>query len=113
MYSDMSKRISAWSLPNRKFGERARQLGLADAGRAQEDEAADRTRRVLEPGARRRIARDSAEIAFSWLMTRRAARLPCAGACRPRPRSPSERHAVHFDTTSSISAADRDRAEPG
>jgi hypothetical protein len=32
--------------------ERARGLGLADAGRAQEDERADRPARVLEPGAR-------------------------------------------------------------
>ena len=34
------------------FGERARELGLADAGRAQEDERADRTLGVLEAGAR-------------------------------------------------------------
>ena len=34
-----------------EVGERARQLGLADAGRAQEDEAADRPRRVLQPRA--------------------------------------------------------------
>ena len=33
-------------------GEAARELGLADAGRTEEDEAADRPRRRLEPGAR-------------------------------------------------------------
>ena len=35
-----------------EFGQRARQLGLADAGRAQENEAAERTVRVLKTGAR-------------------------------------------------------------
>ena len=35
-----------------EVGERARELGLADAGRAEEDEAADRTVRVLQAGAR-------------------------------------------------------------
>ena len=34
-----------------EFGERARQLGLADAGRAQEDEAAERPIRILQAGA--------------------------------------------------------------
>ena len=32
--------------------QRARQLGFADAGRTEEDEAAHRTVRVLQPGAR-------------------------------------------------------------
>ncbi len=35
-----------------ELGERARQLGLADAGRAEEDEAAERPIRILEAGAR-------------------------------------------------------------
>ena len=52
MYSDMSKRMSAWSLPNRKFASAARELGLADAGRTEEHEAADRPVRVLQAGAR-------------------------------------------------------------
>ena len=34
------------------LGQRARDFGLADAGRAEEDERADRALRVLEPGAR-------------------------------------------------------------
>ena len=35
-----------------ELGERPGQLGLADAGRAEEQERADRAARVLEPGAR-------------------------------------------------------------
>ena len=35
-----------------ELGQGARQLGLADAGRAEEQERADRPARVLEPGAR-------------------------------------------------------------
>ena len=35
-----------------ELGQRPRQLGLADAGRAEEDERADRTVRVLQAGAR-------------------------------------------------------------
>ena len=35
-----------------ELGERARQLGLADAGRAEEDEAAERPVRILQSGAR-------------------------------------------------------------
>ena len=35
-----------------ELGERARELGLPHSGRAEEDERADRTVRVLEPGAR-------------------------------------------------------------
>ena len=34
-----------------ELGERARQLGLADAGRAEEDEAAERPVRILQAGA--------------------------------------------------------------
>ena len=34
-----------------ELGERARQLGLADAGRPEEDEAAERPVRILQPGA--------------------------------------------------------------
>ena len=35
-----------------ELGERARELGLADAGRPEEDERADRPVRILQPGAR-------------------------------------------------------------
>ena len=34
-----------------RLGERAGELGLADAGRAEEEEAADRAPRVAQPGA--------------------------------------------------------------
>ena len=35
-----------------ELGQRARQLGLADAGRPEEQEAAERPVRILQPGAR-------------------------------------------------------------
>ena len=52
MNSDMSILIRASSLPNMNSASALRQLGLADAGRAEEDERADRPLRVLEAGAR-------------------------------------------------------------
>ena len=69
-----------------EVGQRARQLGLADAGRAEEHEAADRPVRVLEPGARAADrARDRRDRLL--LADRRggAARPPSAAACRLRP----------------------------
>ena len=66
--------------------QRARELGLADAGRPEEHEAADGTRRVLQPGAR---AADGARDRRDRLLLADDAavqlRLPCAAACRPRP----------------------------
>jgi hypothetical protein len=53
-----------------ELGERARELGLADAGRAEEDERADRALRVLDPGARAADRLGDASIASSWPMTR-------------------------------------------
>ena len=105
MYSDMSKRTSALSLPNRKRGQRARQLGLADAGRAEEDEAADRPVRVLQAGARpadrARERRDRLVLADDAPVQRRP---PSAAACRPRPALiDASGTPVHFETTSSIS----------
>ena len=47
MYSLMSIRTMALLVVEQELGQRARQLGLADAGRAQEDERADRPLRVL------------------------------------------------------------------
>ena len=44
-------RTSAVSSSNRKRGERLGQLGLADAGRAEEHERADRPVRILQAGA--------------------------------------------------------------
>ena len=52
MYSLMSMRVMALLVVEQERGQRARELGLADAGRAEEDERADRPARVLEPGAR-------------------------------------------------------------
>ena len=45
-------RTSAVLVVEQELGERAGQLGLADAGRAEEQERADRPARILEPGAR-------------------------------------------------------------
>src|SRR5215211_8282565 len=51
MYSDMSIRtIASWE--SNMNSARARELGLADAGLAEEEERADRPVGVLEPGAR-------------------------------------------------------------
>jgi hypothetical protein len=47
MYSDMSRRTIAVLVVEQEFGERLGQLGLADAGRAEEHERADRTVRIL------------------------------------------------------------------
>ena len=52
MYSDMSKRISAWSLPNRKLASARASSVLPTPVGPEEHEAADRTVRVLQPGAR-------------------------------------------------------------
>jgi hypothetical protein len=38
-------------LAEERFGERSRELGLAHAGGAEEEEASDRPIRVAEPGA--------------------------------------------------------------
>jgi hypothetical protein len=64
--------------------ERARKLRLSDARRAKEDEAAHRPVRILQPGARTADRREIAEIAFSWLITRR-----CRSASMRSSRSPS------------------------
>ena len=52
MYSDMSIRtIASWRVEH-ELGQRAGQLGLADAGRAEEQERADRAVGVAQAGAR-------------------------------------------------------------
>ena len=51
MYSLMSTRISADRIGEQELRQRARELGLSDAGRSGEDERADRTIRILEAGA--------------------------------------------------------------
>ncbi len=52
MYSDMSKRMSAFSLREEEVRQRARQLGLAHARGPEEHEAAHRAVRALQPGPR-------------------------------------------------------------
>ena len=52
MYSLMSMRTMARLVVEQERGERLGELGLADAGGAQEDERADRPVRVLQAGAR-------------------------------------------------------------
>ena len=52
MYSDMSSWIERVVVAEEELGERLRELGLADTRRAQEDERATRTLRVLEAGTR-------------------------------------------------------------
>ena len=52
MNSLMSMRTMARLVVEQERGERLGQLGLADAGRAQEDERADRPVGVLQAGAR-------------------------------------------------------------
>ena len=52
MYSDMSMRMQRRLVVEQVFGQRLGQLGLADAGRAQEHERADRPVRILQAGAR-------------------------------------------------------------
>ena len=67
----MSKRISALLAAEQELGQRARDFGLADAGGSQEQERSGRTLGRLQAGARTADgARQSAEMAFSWLMTR-------------------------------------------
>ena len=54
-----------------ELGQRARQLGLADAGRAEEQERADRAVGVAAgPARERRSASETASTASSWPITR-------------------------------------------
>ena len=52
MYSLMSMRTIAFSSSKRNSASALAQLGLADAGRAEEEERADRAVRVVEAGPR-------------------------------------------------------------
>ena len=75
-----------------ELGERARQLGLADAGRAEEDEAADRPVRILEPGARAaHRVRDRRRPLRPGRSRARAAAPPCGPASPSRPRAAGRR----------------------
>ena len=71
-----------------ELGERARGLGLADAGRAQEDERADRAVRVLEAGARAAHRRRHRRAARRPGRPRAGAACPPSRAASPaRPRA--------------------------
>ena len=68
MYSLMSTRMSADWIGEQELRQRARELGLSDAGRSAEDERADRTIRILEAGA---AAADRARERLDRLVLRR------------------------------------------
>ena len=105
MYSDMSKRMSAWSLPNRKLASARASSVLPTPVGPRKMKLPTGRLGFLSPARDRRIARDTAEIAFSWLMTR----LWRSDSMRSS-LSPSSwlidviGTPVHFDTTSSMSA---------
>jgi hypothetical protein len=71
MYSDMSKRISAWSLPNRKFASARASSVLPTPVGPRNTKLPTGRAGFFSPARERRMARDNAEIAFSWLLTRR------------------------------------------
>ena len=74
MYSDMSMRIIASWRVEHELGQRSRQLGLADAGRAEEQEGADRPVGSCRPARERRSALATALTASSWPITRSCSR---------------------------------------
>ena len=76
----------ARSSSNRKLGQRPGQLGLADAGRAEEEERADRAVGVLEAGAgAAHRGGDRARPPRPGRPRGCAAAPPCAAACPSRP----------------------------
>ncbi len=70
MYSLMSMRTMACLVVEEELGERARGLGLADAGGAEEDEAADGPLGVAEAGAAAADGVGDGVSASSWPTTR-------------------------------------------
>ena len=105
MYSDMSKRMSALSLPKRKFASARASSVLPTPVGPRKMKLPTGRLGFFSPARDRRIARDTAEIAVSWLTTRR-----CSSASIRSSLSPSSwlmdviGTPVHFDTTSSMSA---------
>jgi hypothetical protein len=89
-----------------------RELGLADAGRAEEQERADRPVRILQAGARRGGSRSlTAATASSWpidALVQRAPRARAASPARP-PSGGVTGMPVHARTTSAISSAPTSR----
>ena len=89
-----------------RLGQRPRQLGLADAGRAEEQERPDRPVRVGQARARaRRTASATASTASSWPTTR-----SCSSSSSPSSRSRSSSVSwatgmpVRRETTSAMSS---------
>ena len=70
MYSDMSKRMSAWSLPKRKLASARASSVLPTPVGPRKTKLPTGRFGFFSPARERRMARESAEIAFSWLMTR-------------------------------------------
>ena len=71
MYSDMSKRMSAFSLPNRNCASARASSVLPTPVGPRNMKLPTGRFGFFSPARERRMARDTAEIAFSWLMTRR------------------------------------------
>ena len=90
-----------------RLGERPRELGLADAGRAEEEEAADRPVRVAEPGARaaHRLRRRPRPPRPGRRSARAAAPRAAAAARAPRCVSWETGMPVARETTSAMSSA--------
>ena len=116
MYSDMSKRMSAVSLPKRNCASARASSVLPTPVGPRNMKLPTGRFGFLSPARDRRIARDTAEMARSWLTTRR-----CSSSSIRSSLSPSSwliddsGTPVHFDTTSSISALatiDAARARP-
>ena len=71
MYSDMSKRISAFSLPNRNCASARASSVLPTPVGPRNMKLPTGRFGFLSPARERRMARDTAEMARSWLITRR------------------------------------------
>jgi hypothetical protein len=71
MYSDMSKRIRAWSLPKRKLASARASSVLPTPVGPRNTKLPTGRLGFFSPARDRRIAREIADVAFSWLITRR------------------------------------------
>ena len=112
MYSDMSKRMSAWSLPKRKFASARASSVLPTPVGPRNTKLPTGRFGFFSPARERRIAREIAEIAFSWLITRRWSSASIRSSLSPSSwLIDAIGTPVHFETTSSISClADDDLA---
>ena len=83
MYSDMSKRISAWSLPNRKLASARASSVLPTPVGPRNTKLPTGRFGFFSPARERRIAREIAEMAFSWLITRRCSSVSMRSSLSP------------------------------